>query len=339
VTYDANGSLHAYIHQRLNRNVFRNPAAVMANIERVLAHTEKKRLSRTTPVVCSQILELVPTRNGRSAFEDDEGYLWRTYIFVEGESRNKATDENDAENAARAFAEFQCDLADLPQPPLHETIANFHNTPRRFNDLLSAYDADVLNRAASAGPEIAFAVQRQKTVTVLSRLQEESLLPQRTVHNDAKLNNILLDPVSGRPLCVIDLDTVMQGISLYDFGDMVRSMTCTANEDERDISEVVMHMGLFRAVAKGYLSIASDFLTPTEIEHLAFSGKLITFETGLRFLTDYLSGDFYFKTHRPGHNLERCRTQFRLVESIEQQEEEMNEVLASLQQDNRQDSQ
>jgi hypothetical protein len=209
---------------------------------------------------------------------------------------------------------------------LHDTIPDFHHAPKRFRALEQAIDADVAGRAILAKPEIEFARARESITSVLL----EANLPERVTHNDTKFNNVLLDDDTGEGICVIDLDTVMPGLAPYDFGDMVRTTTSPAMEDEQDLSKVEMQFPMFEALVRGYLNAAGGFLTKAEKDFLAFSGKLITFELGVRFLTDYLMGDTYFKVRREGHNLDRCRTQFKLIESIEQQEESMNRLVASL---------
>jgi Ser/Thr protein kinase RdoA (MazF antagonist) len=228
--------------------------------------------------------------------------------------------------AARAFGRFQEQLASLPAPRLLDTIPDFHNTPKRFKALEEAIAADAAGRAAMAKPEIEFALAHQSMASVLL----DANLPERVTHNDTKFNNVMLDDTTGEAICVIDLDTAMPGLAPYDFGDMVRATTSPALEDERDLSKVTMQFPMFEALVRGYLSSAGGFLTKAEKDLLAFSGKLITFEIGIRFLTDYLAGDTYFKVHREGHNLDRCRTQFKLVESIEEQEERMNRLVENL---------
>ncbi len=244
----------------------------------------------------------------------------RTYDAVE------STDQ--AFQAASAFGRFQKLLAGLPAPRLNDTIPDFHNTPKRFETLEQAIAADAAGRAILAKPEIEFALAHKSITGVLLNAN----LPERVTHNDTKLNNVMIDDVTGEGICVIDLDTVMPGLALYDFGDMVRTTTSPAPEDERDLSKVKMQFPMFEALVRGYLISAGGFLTKEEKKFLAFSGKVITFEIGIRFLADYLAGDKYFKVHREGHNLDRCRTQFKLVESIEQQEGKMNRLVESLEQ-------
>jgi hypothetical protein len=307
-----------FILQRINHNIFKDPAALMENIGRVTTHVSAQFAA--DPNGTRRALTLIPTRQGDIRLHDEAGNWWRMYPFVErSRSYDAVETPHQAYQAAYAFGQFQQQLATLPAPRLHDTIPNFHNTPWRFSNLEAAIAADTHRRADEAAPEIAFALARKPIVSALL----DANLPERVTHNDTKFNNVLLDDQSGEGLCVIDLDTVMPGLVLYDFGDMVRTATSPAMEDERDLSKVTMRMPFFEALVRGYLEAAGSFLTPGEKEFLAFSGKLITFEIGLRFLTDYLSGDTYFKVHRPGHNLDRCRTQFKLVQSVEEQQDAM----------------
>jgi Ser/Thr protein kinase RdoA (MazF antagonist) len=325
VTSAANGAPACYVLQHINQNVFRNPVAVMRNIERVTSHLATQQAD--VPDGDRRVLGLIPANNGRGWFEDAAGETWRAYRFIAGaHSVDTASSTREAFQAARAFGLFQQQLATLPAPRLEETIPDFHHTPKRFAALEQAISADVCKRAAQARREIDFALARQSITATLLKAG----LPERITHNDTKLNNVLFDDATGEGICVIDLDTVMPGLALYDFGDMVRTTTSPADEDERNLSKVTMQFAMFEALVRGYLSTAGDFLTKAEKQFLAFSGKLITFETGIRFLADHLSGDTYFKVHREGHNLDRCRTQFKLVESIERQEEEMNRLVESI---------
>ncbi len=318
--FDQGGCDVGYIFQRLNARVFPNPLAVMQNIERVTAHVRQKLLARTEGPISRRVLTLVPTREGALWTTDAEGNVWRCYLFIEN-ARTYDLIENprQAYEAAKAFGAFQMLLADLPPPRLHETIPGFHDTPGRVAALEAAIAADAANRAALAQPEIEFALQRKPMAGVLLAAR----LPERVTHNDTKFNNVMLDDATGEGVCVIDLDTVMPGLALYDFGDLVRTTTSPTPEDERDLTLVEAQMPMFTALARGYLESAREFLTREERQHLALAGKLITFEIGVRFLTDFLAGDAYFKVRREGHNLDRCRAQFKLVESLEQQEERM----------------
>jgi hypothetical protein len=250
---------------------------------------------------------------------------------VEGvETYEAVQSPQQAYQAGRAFGEFQRLLVDLPGGRLVETIPDFHDTRKRFQTLKQAVQEDRYNRAKEAKPEIDFALGHEPIVGVILDAMAKGKIPERITHNDTKFNNVMLDVVSGEAMCIVDLDTVMPGCALYDFGDMVRTTTSPTLEDEPDLSKVRMQMPMFKQLAKGYLSSAGEFLTKAEKSHIAFSGKLITFEIGIRFLTDFLCGDTYFRTHRPGHNLDRCRTQFKLVESIEKQEAAMQKFVNSL---------
>jgi len=320
-----NGSQSCYILQRINHRIFKNPVTLMENIERVTAHLAAQVAD--DPDRDRRVLTLIPARSGGVLHVDADGEYWRAYVFIDrATTYNSVESAEQAFQAAKAFGEFQRMLADLPAPRLHDTIPDFHHTPRRFAALEQAIAADVAGRVALVQPEIDFALARKSLAVALIDVG----LPERVTHNDTKINNVLLDDATGEGTCVIDLDTVMPGLAAYDFGDMVRTATCRAAEDEQDLSKVSMEFPLFEALARGYLSTASGFLTHEEKESLAVAGKLITFEIGIRFLTDYLSGDTYFKVHRQGHNLERCRAQFKLLASIEQQEDQIRNLLASI---------
>jgi hypothetical protein len=314
-----------FILQRINHNIFKNPLALMENIQRVTSHLAAQ-VARD-PDHSRRVLTLIPARDERVVHIDANGNYWRMYRFIGGSRTYDAVESiEQAFQAAKAFGRFQQMLTSLPAPRLHDTIPDFHNTPKRFTALEQVIAADVAGRAILAGPEIDFALAHQAMVSVLL----DANLPERVTHNDTKFNNVLLDDTTGEGLCVVDLDTVMPGLALYDFGDLVRTTTSPTDEDERDLSKVSMNFPLFEALVRGYLTSASCFLTKVERQHLVFAGKLITFEQGLRFLTDYLAGDTYYKVHREGHNLDRCRTQFKLVESIERQEEKMDDLVQSL---------
>jgi hypothetical protein len=325
ITFEIAGQPTHYILQRINHHIFADPAALMQNIQRVTSHLAAKLTGE--PDNQRRSLTVIPTRDARSMHVDSLGNYWRVYRFIEN-TRTYDTVESAAQayEAAKAFGHFQCLLDDLPAPRLHDTIPDFHHTPKRFAQLQRAIAADVANRAQLARPEIDFALAREAFTTVLLNAH----LPERVTHNDTKFNNVLLDDRTGEGICVIDLDTVMPGLAPYDFGDIVRTTTSSAAEDERDLSKVTIEWAMFEAVARGYVASAGRFLTPAERGHLVAAGKLITFEQGLRFLTDYLAGDPYYKIHRPGQNLDRCRTQFKLVASIEQQEDAMQRLVESL---------
>lgn len=325
VLFDQGGTRLRYLFQRINHHVFKNPPALMENIQRVTAQLGRKTVGE--PEQSRRVLTLILTRDGRPFYRDADGNFWRAYLFIEkARTYNAVEKPKQAFEAAKAFGRFQKMLADMPAPRLHDTIADFHHTPKRFAALEKAIQRDVANRAKFARPEIRFALARR----AICRALLDAHLPERVTHNDTKLNNVMLDDATGEGICVIDLDTVMPGLAPYDFGDMVRTATSPAKEDERDLSKVRMQFPMFEALTRGYLASAAEFLTKAEKTFLTLSGKVITFEIGVRFLADFLAGDVYFKVHRVNHNLDRCRTQFKLVESIEQQEEQMNKLVETI---------
>jgi Ser/Thr protein kinase RdoA (MazF antagonist) len=298
---------------------------------RVTTHIRHRLESQNARDITRRSLVVIPTRDGQSHYRSRDGEYWRTFVFVEGVQTYEAVESPDqALQAGRAFGEFQSLLVDLPGERLHETIPGFHNTRQRFAALQQAIQKDHFNRAQAARPEIDFALKHEPLVDVILNAMAKKKIPERITHNDTKFNNVMLDTVTGDAKCVVDLDTVMPGCALYDFGDMVRTTTSPTMEDERDLSKVQMQMPMFKKLAEGYLATAGQFLTRAEKSFIAFSGKLITFEIGIRFLTDYLAGDTYFRIHRSDHNLDRCRTQFKLVESIERQERAMQKYADSL---------
>lgn len=314
-----------WILQRINTKVFKNPVAVMENIERVTTHV-RSRLHGVEDAD-RRVLQLIRTREGGGWYVDPEEKYWRAYRFIEGaKTFDEVKSEKQAFEAAKAFGGFQWMLADLPMPKLAHSIPDFHNTPKRFADFQYAVNHDVAGRLSDVQDEVDFAMARRKIAGEL----DGKGLPERVTHNDTKLNNVMLDDLTGEGICVIDLDTVMPGIVPHDFGDMVRTMTCPAAEDEPDLARVGMEFRLFEAVLRGYLEGAGGFLTRDERESLISGARVIVYEQGLRFLGDHLAGDTYYKVSRPGQNLDRCRTQFRLLESIEAQESEMRRLLGSI---------
>ena len=328
--YNQSGTLVHYTFQRINSNVFKNPPALMENISRVTTHIYRK-IKDQKQEASRRTLRLVKAFDGKSYVIDADGNYWRAYLFVEKARTYDVLETIDqAFQAARSFAEFQMDLVDLPGERLNETIPDFHNTPKRIANLEAAIKADKMGRVKEVSREIDFVMKRKEEAGLLIDLQNKGEIPERITHNDTKLNNVLIDDATGEGVCVIDLDTVMPGLAHYDFGDMVRTGTSPAMEDEKDLSKVCMRFEMFEALLRGYVSNAGKFLNPVELNLLPFSGKLITLEIGTRFLTDYLEGDVYFKIHRPEHNLDRCRTQFKLVESIENQMDRMMALLNSL---------
>src|ERR1051326_828395 len=322
-TYDQGGILVRYIHQKINQTVFKDPVAVMDNLMRVTTHIWHKLLAQKQRDVTRKVLTIVPTCEGQPFYRDGDNECWRTFVFVEKvQSFESVQSISQASEAGKAFGAFQNLLSDLQGKRLHETIPNFHNTRMRFGLLQKAISADRCNRARSAEQEIAFACKQDPWIGTLLDAQARGEIPERVTHNDTKFNNVMMDWETGEAMCVVDLDTVMPGLVLYDFGDMVRTTTSPTLEDEKDLSKVEMQMPMFEALARGYICAAGSFLTSAEKSYLAFAGKLIAFTIGIRFLTDYLMGDTYFRVHRSGHNLDRCSTQFKLVEWLLRQEQQ-----------------
>ena len=327
ISFEQGGVTTRYILQRINENVFRNVDAVMENVARVTAHAGRRAVASGAPDAIRRALTLIPTRAGGNLHRDAAG-AWRCYIFIEGaQSHDIIEHPAMAREGARAFGEFQRLLSDLPGGRLLETIPNFHHTRRRFDTLRRVVAEDKRGRVREAAAEIALVLEREAMVDVLLDLQARGEIPERVTHNDTKLNNVLIDDTTGAGICVIDLDTVMPGLALYDFGDMVRSATNSAAEDEPDTSLVTARLEIFDALAEGYLGATRSILNAAEIAHLAFSGRLITLEVGIRFLTDFLEGDVYFKIKHPAHNLDRARTQLALVRSMEAQQDKMEAII------------
>ncbi|MFV0413777.1 MAG: phosphotransferase enzyme family protein [Oscillospiraceae bacterium] len=307
----------AYILQRLNTNVFKKPEDVMQNIVGVTEYL-RERLEAEGEDAARGTLHFLKTFEGKPAYYDIEGMPWRSYHYIEDSfCYEKSPTVEVFYESARAFGDFLNKLQNYPAETLHETIPHFHDTPRRLEALRQAAEADRLGRAAGCRREIEFALARAEDCGLLVNLLQKGELPLRVTHNDTKLNNILFDKKTGKAVCVIDLDTIMPGLSLNDYGDSIRFGATTAAEDERDLSKVALSLDLFEAYTRGYLETAGGALTPREKELLPQGARLITLECGMRFLTDYLEGDSYFKIERPGQNLDRCRTQFKLVQDME----------------------
>lgn len=320
-----------YILQRMNHMIFTDPARMMDNILGVTDHIRKKTAEAEGDVKrCT--LTVIPTRAGEKFFVDSIGSYWRLYEFVEGTvTREAVEDPKDFYTCAVAFGQFQRSLADYDAEKLYPTIKDFHNTPDRYAKLMAAIKKDAAGRAASVSEEIAFAMEREEFCGVLERARVEGSLPLRVTHNDTKLNNILFDSETGAPVCVIDLDTVMSGYSVNDFGDSIRFGANTAAEDETDLSKVTLDMELFALYAKGFIEGCGGRLTDEELSLLPEGAIMMTLECGMRFLTDYLDGDVYFRIHREGHNLDRCRNQFALVADMEKKLSLMRKVIKELQ--------
>ena len=319
-----------WILQRINTDTFTDPAGLMENVTGVTSYLRREILARGGDPD-RETLNVVPTREGKPYYTDCEGGAWRAYLFVEGTvCLQKVENERDFYTVAETFGAFQNQLAGYPAATLHETIARFHDTPNRYANFEKALAADVMGRAREIGPEIAFIRAREADCRVLVDQLAAGVLPLRVTHNDTKLNNVLIDQATGKGICVIDLDTVMPGLSAYDFGDSIRFGANDCAEDEPDQSKVHFSLHLYEVFARGYLAAAGSAMTEAERRSLPWGAKLMTLECGIRFLTDYLEGDHYFKISRPAQNLDRARTQFTLVEGMEREFDAMTQLALEL---------
>lgn len=316
-----------YILQKMNRSIFTKPVELMENVSGVTAWLRKK-IQENGGDVDRETLNLVMTKDGLPYYVDEDGEYWRVYLFIEDATcYDMVKDEEDFYQSAVAFGHFQRLLADYPAETLHETIVNFHNTVDRLDKFKTAVEKDICHRAADVEKEIQFVLDRTELAHVLCDMQDQGKLPLRVTHNDTKLNNIMIDNATGKAICVIDLDTVMPGLSVNDFGDSIRFGASTGAEDEKDLTKVSCDLHLYEVYVKGFIEGCGDALTETELDMLPMGAILMTFECGMRFLTDYLEGDHYFKIHREGHNLDRCRTQFKLVKDMEEKLSRMKEIV------------
>ena len=316
-----------YILQRINTSIFTNPDELMDNIENVTAFLRRKLIAAGGDADRGT-LTVVPAKDGGKYYKVDDNNVFRVYRFIEGTKtiENSKTAE-DLYEAGVGFGNFQKLLADFPVDRLYETIRDFHHTPKRIEALREAVREDKAGRAESVKKEIEFALENAGWADSVVKGMEDGRIPVRVTHNDTKINNILFDQESGKAVCVIDLDTVMPGSALYDFGDVLRMGGSSAAEDETDLDKVWFEVSAFEAFARGYLSEMKDALTETDIALLPLSVKLMTYECGIRFLTDYLNGDTYFKIHREHHNLDRARNQFKLVADISAREAVLAEAV------------
>lgn len=326
VIYEVNGKEMRHLLQMINTAVFKKPDELMANVDCVTSFLRDKIIAAGGD--CErEALYCKPTRMGKKYYEDSNGRVWRLYNYVENSfSHNSIESPEVFFSAGKAFGQFQKQLADFPIDRLYDTIPDFHNTAKRYGNLVRAIKNDPCGRVKYVSDEIEFCRQRKDETYILTGKTVIGDLPLRVTHNDTKLNNILFDKTTKEPVCIVDLDTVMPGLSLYDFGDAIRFGANTAAEDEKDISKVSLDVELYEQYVRGYLTSAGESLTREEVELLPFSAKMMTLECGMRFLTDYIEGDVYFKIHYPDHNLVRCHTQFALVADIEQKFDILNEV-------------
>jgi Ser/Thr protein kinase RdoA (MazF antagonist) len=319
-----------YILQRLNNRIFKNIPHLQENIERVTIHLRKKLSYVAGSNIKRECLTLIPSRENKSWIEDHDGNFWRMYIFISNHHSYNIVDSADkAFEGGKAIGRFQAMLSDLPGNPLHETIPFFHDISKRLETFSRVVKDDPAGRAGKVAGEIQSVLSRADDMKIILRLGAEGKIPLRITHNDTKFNNILLDE-NDKALCVIDLDTVMPGYVHYDFGDAIRTAANIAAEDEKELSKVKMDISLFEAYATGYLSETQATLNKIEKDYLAFAPRLITYTIAVRFLTDYLDGDNYFKIHHENHNLQRARAQMKLVESMEDQYGEMQNIIRNL---------
>ena len=327
LTYETPQGTKRYILQRMSKSIFKKPVELMENVSGVTAWLRKKIIENGGDPE-RETLTLVKSNDGLPYFVDSTGEYWRVYLFIECATCYDAVkDDNDFYQSAVAFGHFQRLLADYPAETLHETIKDFHNTPDRLEKFKKAVAEDICGRAASVQKEIDFILEREELTHALYDLQLDGRLPLRVTHNDTKLNNIMIDDETGKAICVIDLDTFMPGLTANDFGDSIRFGASTALEDEQDLSKVSCDLHLFDVYARGFIEGCGGALTDLEIDMLPMGAILMTFENGIRFLTDHLEGDHYFRIHREGHNLDRCRTQLTLVKDMQEKLPQMNAII------------
>lgn len=328
--YEGNGSHYLYTLQHINTYVFKNPGEVMSNIALVTDHLRKNILKQNEDPD-RRVLELVPTKEGTYIYKDESGEVWRAYRFIDNASALNQVDTPDQmEEVGRAFGSFQRYLYDFPAENLFVSIPNFHHTTKRFYAFVRSIDENKGNRVHLVEDEIEFMFDHRRMMGEIVRLLDSKVLPLRVTHNDTKSNNVLLDNETGKALCVIDLDTVMPGSSLYDYGDAVRFGASTAAEDESDTSKIALDMEKTHAFTRGFVSETNGFLTREELVRLPLGIKVITAELAMRFLTDYIDGDLYFKVHSPDHNLIRARAQIALLKDVERREADLDRMVSDL---------
>lgn len=327
VVNEEDGVSYRYILQRMNHDIFKDPVSLMKNVEGVTKFLREGIIAHGGDPE-RETLNLVETKEGRYFYVSSDENYWRAYDFIgDATCYNLVEKPEDFYQSGKAFGHFQRLLADYPAHELSETIPNFHNTPVRFETFKQAVKDDVCGRAAMVAEEIQFVMDRAEDMGAAQTMLEDGRLPLRVTHNDTKLNNIMIDDATGEAICIIDLDTIMPGLSIFDFGDSIRFGANTAEEDETDLSKVSLSLPLFDIYTKGFLEGCQGKLTDEEVKMLPMGAKLMTLECGMRFLTDFLQGDTYFKIHRENHNLDRCRTQFGLVADMEKKWAEMETVV------------
>ncbi len=327
VTKSEDGQLHKYVLQRINKSVFKNPPELMENYARVTEYIREQVIAEGGDPE-RKVLNLVRALDGKTYAVDSRGDYWRMLTYIENSmSYDKVERKEQFYDSAVAFGNFQYMLRDYPADTLYETIVNFHNTPDRYRQLMEAVERDACGRLREVEAEVDFAKAREDFAHTLERAHREGRLPLRVTHYDTKLNNILFDATTGESLCVVDLDTIMPGYSVNDFGDSIRFGATTALEDEADLSKVNFDIELYELYVKGFIEGAKGGLTDEELDLLPIGAIMMTYECGMRFLADYLNGDTYFRTHRPGQNLDRARNQFKLVRDMEERLAEMREIV------------
>jgi len=317
-----------YILRKINGYVFKRPEIVVENTRLIVGHIQRKLEETGNANLIERTASLIKTVDGNYFFRDGNRGVWCVMPFCERTyTIDFVKNEEDAYQAAKAFGRFQRLIADADYKKFEPTIPDFHNTMKRFEYLLTVIEKNPAERNSTSGKEIAFALENEHLPLKIRKLLEDKTIPFRLTHNDTKINNVLFDAVTHQAVCVIDLDTVMPGTVLYDFGDMVRTSTCAAAEDETDLSKVTMDINIFASLVKGYLEELNEVLTKNEIENLVYGAELIIYEQAIRFLTDYLEGDPYYKTKYPEHNLDRAKNQFALLKSVQKQKTDMERIV------------
>ena len=327
VTCQFDDYLKQYILQRINQHVFKQPKIVMRNILRVTEFLSQQTTRRRGNAQ-RECLNLVLTKEGKPYYIDELGNCWRGYLFIDGAScLDRITDTQEMYECGKMFGRFQELLGDLPADELEETIPDFHNPPKRFEAFLQAVAEDKMGRAASVRKEIDFVCAHKDDMAQISKLLESGQMPLRVVHNDTKCNNILIDDRTHKCICVIDLDTVMPGLAVYDYGDAIRYAASEATEDEPDLSKVRISLPLFDAYTRGYMEACANSLTKCEIDSLVLGAQTIAYEIGMRFLMDHINGDIYFRIHRENHNLDRARAQLTIARDIGQKWDQLQRIV------------
>ena len=324
------GGESRYVLQRINDFAFKKPAEVMHNVRLVTEHLRRATLAQGLDPA-RRVLRLIPARDGEFMLVDAEGGSWRAYDYISGAvTVDRVDGPEQFREIGAAFGDFQTMLADFPIGELYDTIPHFHDTRQRLRNFEASLAADVKGRAASLAAEIAFVRERRDAMCRIVDMVESGEIPLRVTHNDTKINNVMLDGETGEALCVVDLDTVMAGSALYDYGDAIRYGACTADEDERDLARVALDLELYAGFSEGFISRTARGLTHAELVNLPLGALVMTYENGVRFLTDYLDGDVYFRIERPEHNLDRARCQFRLLRDMEAKRERMDAIALEL---------